>query len=91
MPERPLIVLALVLASGAFSNAAIADEPLAKTIKSRQGKPTTLLLESGVELTGNVVSVGDDTVRLKALGGREFFDAEINLDKVQAVIYRAPQ
>lgn len=53
------------------------------------GKPVTLLLASGQELTGTVVKVGDHAVHLTRLaGGRDFYDAVILLDRVDGVVFK---
>lgn len=65
------------------------DSALAKALKDREGKIATVLLTSGTELTGKVSNVSDDSVKLSELAGKEFFDAVIDMDDVQAVVVRA--
>lgn len=65
------------------------DSALAKALKEREGKTATVVLSSGAEMTGKVASVSDDSVKLSELSGKEFFDAVIDLDHVQAVMVRA--
>lgn len=77
-----------LLMSTAFA-ASAHDEALAKTLKEREGKLTTVVLASGSELSGKVASVGNGSVKLTELSGKEFFDAVIDLDHVQAVVFRA--
>lgn len=85
------------LRSGVFCGALLAlltfgasagEKALMKALQEREGKRATVVLNSGVEMTGVVASVSDDAVRLSELSGREFFDAVIDLDKVQAVVVR---
>lgn len=64
-------------------------DALHKALKEREGKTATVILASGAELTGTVAKVDEDSVRLSSLSGKEFFDAVIALDKVQAVQFRA--
>ena len=45
----------------------------------------------GQELTGTVREASDKLVVLGGLQGREFFDAAIPLDKVEAVLVRTKQ
>jgi hypothetical protein len=66
-----------------------AADAVMQALKDRQGKSATVVLQSGAELTGTVASVDKDSVRLSGLSGKEFFDAVIDLSKVQAVLYRA--
>ncbi|MGQ0501640.1 MAG: hypothetical protein ACT4P0_03365 [Panacagrimonas sp.] len=83
---------ALVAASllGALSRpAAAGNEALVAEFKAREGKAATVLLQSGAELTGKVAGVAADSVKLTELSGKEFYDAVIALDHVQAVLVRA--
>ena len=82
---------ALIAASGllALSVPALADDALMKALKERDGKTATVVLVSGAELTGKVSDVGSESVKLSELSGKEYFDAMIDLDHVQAVVYRA--
>lgn len=65
------------------------EEELAKALKDHQGKVATVVLSSGTELTGKVSGVSEDSVLLVELSGKEYFDALVDLDHVQAVIVRA--
>jgi hypothetical protein len=61
-----------------------------KSLLERQvGKRVGLVLTTGPELTGIVADVGDQVVHLSQLGGREFFDAVVSLDRISAVVVRA--
>jgi hypothetical protein len=53
------------------------------------GKRVGLVMQSGPELTGVVVTVGQHVVHLGQLQGREFFDAAVSLDRINAVVVRA--
>jgi hypothetical protein len=64
------------------------DQTVARTLGLQQGQRVTLLLTSGTELTGTVKAVGDHAVQLHALSGKEFFDAVVDLAKVEAVLIR---
>ena len=77
---------ALAMSAG---TALAADDALVKTLKERDGKVVTLVLASGLELSGKVSGVSNDSVKLSELRGKEFSDAVVDLDHVQAVVYRA--
>lgn len=77
--------LLAMLSASAFAG----DEALVTALKAREGKLATVLLQSGTELTGKVASVSADSVTLTELSGKEFYDAVIALDRVQAVLVRA--
>ena len=60
-------------------------------IAAQKGKRLTLRTRSGQELTGVVREVTPRLVQLGALSGREFFDAVVPLDAVEAVIVRTKE
>ena len=57
-------------------------------LRARQGKTVTVLLRSGKEYGGTVAEVRGQSVVLKNLSGKEFYDALIRLDDVSAVEIR---
>lgn len=77
--------LALTLPIAAMAG----DDAIAKTLKSLDGKRATLLLSSGTELSGKVADPTGDSVKLVELSNKDFYDAVVDLDQVQAVVYRA--
>lgn len=88
MNLRCTLVAASLL--GALSlPAAAGNEALVAELKAREGKAATVVLQSGAELTGKVAGVTADSVKLTELSGKEFYDAVIALDRVQAVLVRA--
>jgi hypothetical protein len=64
-------------------------DTLQSVLAARKGKPVTLRLGGGQELTGVLREVTGKLVVLGALSGREFFDAAVPLEKVEAVLVRA--
>lgn len=52
------------------------------------GKRVAIRLNAGEELEGIVTSVGDHLVHISKLSRRDFYDAVIRIDKVDAVIFR---
>jgi hypothetical protein len=82
----PVAALALCATSlGAMAK----DEVIAGVLKERNGKTVTVVLSGGTEITGKVENVGNNTLRLSQLSGKDYFDAVIDLDDVSAVIFRA--
>ena len=63
-------------------------ESVATILGDAVGKPVTLLMASGQEVTGTVVKVGDNAVQLTRLSGRDFFDGVILLERVDGVILK---
>lgn len=81
-------VAALALCATSLS-AMAKDEVMAGILKDRDGKSVTLVMVGGSELTGKVSNVGNNTVRLTEISGKEYFDAVVDLDDVSAVVFRA--
>lgn len=85
-------ILGIMCLLGAQTLAAQGDsgEPDAiyLALKARDGKLATVLLESGTELTGKVSELSESSVRLQQLSGRDFYDAVIDLNRVESVIMR---
>jgi hypothetical protein len=86
--------LGAVLLGGAIAAAEEATFPaggIAEALTARIGKPVTLVLDSGTEIGGTVAEVRGATVVLRALAGKDFYDALVVLDDVAAVqVRRAP-
>lgn len=61
-------------------NASIMDNLIALT-----GKKVTLTLDSGKVFTGRLKSVGEHLVHLEKIERKEFFDALIKLENIQAI------
>ena len=60
-----------------------------KTVLEREmGKRVGLVLTTGPEIAGIVITVGDHLVHLSEVSGRELFDAVIPLDKIAGVVIR---
>jgi len=86
------------LAGLALSSAALAQE-LAITasdsaqsvLSAQKGKRVTVRTRGSQELTGTVRDVNAKIVILGAVSGREFFDAAVQLEAIDAVLVRTKQ
>ena len=58
-------------------------------LASYEGKRVAVRLDSGEEVEGIVTTVGDQLVHLSKLSKRDFYDAVVRLDRINAVIFRA--
>ena len=58
-------------------------------LEGQKGKRVTVRIQGGEELTGKVVFVSKELVKLEELTKREFYDAIVEVSKVEAVILRA--
>ena len=65
-----------------------AADSIQTVLAARKGKPVTVRLSGGQELSGVVREATGKLVVLGALSGREFFDAAIPLEKIEAVLVR---
>lgn len=89
-----LVILAGTLAWSATAAAAELRVGTADTIESvlrAQKGRVTVRLRSGQELTGNVRSVDVRLLHLGSLTGREFFDAVVPMEAIEAVIVRTKE
>jgi hypothetical protein len=68
-----------------------AGDTAQSVITAQKGKKVTLRLRSGQELSGSVRDANAKVVVLGAVTGREFFDAVIPLEAVEAVLIRTKQ
>jgi hypothetical protein len=59
-----------------------------EVLRARVGKAVHLVLRSGKAYGGTVGEVRDQSVVLKGLSGKEFYDAIVRLDDVSAVEIR---
>jgi hypothetical protein len=60
-------------------------------LAAQKGVRITVRLRSGQEFAGIMREVNSRVVQLGALGGKEFFDAVIPLDAVEAVFFRVKE
>ena len=85
-----MTALCLVIAHASAQSVTVAPTDTIQSIVSAQkGKRVTLRLRSGQELTGTLRESTDRLVVLAELAGREFFEAVIPIEAVEAVIVRA--
>ncbi|MGI0119417.1 hypothetical protein [Zooshikella sp. RANM57] len=63
-------------------------ETLSQILIQFKNKPVTVVLSSGQELSGTVESINDSLVVIKALKGREFYDAVVRHSMIDALIVR---
>ena len=64
------------------------NDTLLTVLTAQKGARITVRLRSGQEFAGVVREVNSRVVQLGSLGGKEFFDAVIPLDTVEAVFFR---
>jgi hypothetical protein len=65
------------------------DADTVKVILERYlGKRVAVVLSTGQEMSGVVTKVTRDVLHLSELAGREFYDAVVPLDRINAVVIR---
>jgi hypothetical protein len=98
MKKTILILAATALACMVFNPVNIgAAEPkyemkaaavIKDVLQENVSKRVTVRLETGENLEGFVSSVGDSLVHLSKITGRDFFDAVVRIDRINAVVFR---
>jgi hypothetical protein len=91
---RLLITTALCFSIAQASAQGLTVSPKDTTqsvVAAQKGKRVTLRLRSGQELTGTLRESTDRLVVLGELSGREFFDAAVPIEAIEAVIVRTKQ
>ncbi len=65
-----------------------ATDTIESVLAAQKGKRVTLKTRSGQEITGTVRLVTPRVVHVGQVAGKEFFDAVVPLDAVEAVLVR---
>jgi hypothetical protein len=65
------------------------DNALQVNLLQFKGKTIEIQLKSGGQLAGKLSEVGTQSILLKELHGKEYYDALIVIDEIAAVIYKA--
>jgi hypothetical protein len=65
-----------------------ANDTVQTVLGARLGKLVTVRLTGSQEITGTVREASSKLLVLGAISGREFFDAAIPLEKIEAVLVR---
>jgi hypothetical protein len=86
-------VFLCTLATSAFAQglALSPTDTLPSVIAAQKGKRITLRLRNGEELSGVVRDASERLLVLGEVSGREFFDAVVPLEAVDAVLVRVRQ
>lgn len=89
-------LLGLTLAVAAHTGAAQelkvgASDSVQSVLAAQKGKRVTVRVRSGQEFTGIMREATGKLVHLGAISGREFFDAVVPLEVIDAVVIRTRQ
>lgn len=92
LPLLFAVALACGTARAASGEFRIGSNDSAETVLTAQkGKRVTVRLRSGQELTGIVREITGRLVQLDALAGKDFYDAVVPLEAVEAIIVRTKE
>jgi hypothetical protein len=77
---------------------ALAEEPkyelrsagatIKDVLQESLGKRVIVRLDTGENLEGTVLKVGESVLHLAKLSGRDFYDAVVRIDRISAVIFK---
>ena len=90
MKVRNLLFVLFALAAPAHAEPVVIgkDDTVQSILVGKKNDRVTVRTRGGAELTGQVRDVNARIVVLSALQGREFFDAVVPLDAIEAVLVR---
>lgn len=88
-----VVALQVGAATVVFAEAPVvkAGDTLQKVLEGYKGKRVTIRLQGGEELTGRVKFISRELLHLEALNSREFFDAVIDVSRIEALIMRVKE
>lgn len=66
-----------------------ANATMREVLAERTGKRAILRMQSGEDIEGTVVLVGNGLVHISKLAGKDFYDAVVNIDRISAVLVKA--
>lgn len=89
----PVVLIAAAIACSALPAAAAelrvaANDNIQSVLAAQKGARVTVRVRSGQDITGVVRDVNQRVVQIGAVSGREFFDAVVPLEAVDAVFVR---
>jgi hypothetical protein len=82
------VSLAFAVSSFAAELVVKPDDSVESLLIAQKGKKVTLKTRSGQEITGTVKAVTPKLVQVAQVAGKEFFDAVVPLEAVEAVLVR---
>jgi len=87
-----LIAAVLAFAAPAYSQLQVGpNDTVESVLRAQKDKRVTLRLRSNQEITGVVRTSNARVVQIGAVSGREFFDAVVPLEAIDAVLVRTKE
>ena len=93
-----ILVISIILAVVVFAvGAAVAEDGvefnpyigMKENLLRNIGKRIAVRITTGEPIEGTIVKVGDQNVHLSKLAGRDYYDAIVRIDKIEAIIFKA--
>jgi len=98
MNLRKLIIVAVVMIAlfSAVQLAAAAEEGtgfnaligIRENLLLNVGKRVAVRIAAGDAIEGTIVKVGDQSVQLSKLSGKDYYDAIVRIDRIEAIIFK---
>ena len=82
------VAIGLAPGAGAAELKVQPADSVESVLTAQKGKRASLRLRSGQEITGTIAQVTGKLVQVSAVAGREFFDAIVPLEAIEAVLVR---
>ena len=84
------LITCLILSCSAYAEqlAITGNDTIDTILTAQKGKRVTIKLRAGDDLTGTVGEVNKEVVQLRELAGKEYYDAVVVLEGIEAVIIR---
>jgi hypothetical protein len=99
MNLKKLLIVAVVIVAlfSAVHLAAAAEEGtefnpyvgMKENLLLNVGKRIAVRITAGELIEGTIVKVGDQSVQLSKLSGRDYYDAIVRIDRIEAIIFKA--
>ncbi len=99
MDLKKLIIVAVVVAAlfSAVPVVVAAEEKteinaligIRENLLQNVGKRIAVRITSGDAIEGTILKVGDQSVHLSKLSGKDFYDAIVRIDRIEAIIFKA--
>ncbi|MBI5075248.1 MAG: hypothetical protein HZB62_08825 [Nitrospirae bacterium] len=92
-----IVALAIGILFSAVQIAAAAEETtdfnaaasIKENLLSNIGKRVAVRISAGDAIEGIIVKVGDRAVQLSKLSGKDYYDAIVQIDRIEAIVFKA--
>lgn len=99
MNFKKLLIIAVVIVAlfSAMQISAAAEEGanfnaligMKENLQANVGKRVSVRISAGDAIEGTIAKVGDHEVHISKLSGRDFYDAIVRIDRIEAITFKA--